>query len=243
MKIYFYTNVGKIRTNNEDGLLIKCREENILIYNASLSLPIKKEDSCYTFIVVDGMGGTEKGEVATQIVLENLNKYTFNTQKELEAIFNLSKKQLEENNTDGGCAIAGIKINHNIAKIFNIGDCRVYKKNKNYAVRISKDHSLVEEMVDNGLITIEEAHNHPKSNLLTSSIMPNQDFKIFFKEEIINKNDIFLICSDGVWGELSIDELDECFTNSNIDEINKNLFNKLTQKKQKDNLSYILIQI
>jgi len=243
MKIYFYTNIGKIRTNNEDGLLVKCRSENYIVYEASLSTPIKKEDFCYFFTVVDGMGGTEKGEIATKVVLENLKKYTFNTKEELQNIFKFSIEELEDAKVDSGCAVAGIKIDNNTAKIFNIGDCRVYKKQKNYAKRVSKDHSVVEEMVDSGLISFTEAHNHPKSNLLTSSIMPYKDFKLFFTEDNIKENDIFLVCSDGVWGELSIDEMDECFERSNIDEINEELFNKLTQAEQKDNLTYILIQI
>jgi serine/threonine protein phosphatase PrpC len=243
MTVYFYTNVGKVRTNNEDGLLIKCREENILIYEASLSSPIRKKSECYCFVVADGMGGTEKGEEATKVVLNNLNRYTFNTNEDLKNILKYSIKELEDNKIDGGCAIAGIKIDNDMAKIFNVGDCRVYKKQRNYAIRVSKDHSVVEEMVDSGLITVMEAHNHLKSNLLTSSIMPYKDFKVFFKEEHLQKGDIFLVCSDGVWGELSIDELDECFEKDNVDEINKELFNKLSQKIQKDNLTYILIQI
>lgn len=243
MIIYFYTNVGKVRANNEDGLLIKCRNDNTIIYNASLSSPIDKEDFCYFFVVADGMGGTEKGEIATKVVLENLKKYSFNTEEDLKQIFKFSIKELENEKVDSGCAIAGIKIDKNIVKIFNIGDCRVYKKQKNYAKRISKDHSLVEEMVDSGLISVVEAHNHPKSNFLTSSIMPYKDFKIFFKEENFKENDIFLICSDGVWGELSIDEMDECFEKNNIHKINEELFMKLSMKKQKDNLTYILVQI
>lgn len=243
MKVCFYTNIGKVRSNNEDGLLVKCRNENTIIYEASLSSPVKKEDFCYSFIVVDGMGGTEKGEVATKIVLENLKKYSFNTKEDLENIFRFSITELENKKVDSGCAIAGIKIDKNIAKIFNVGDCRVYKKHKNYAKRVSKDHSVVEEMVDSGLINVAEAHNHPKSNLLTSSIMPYKDFKVFFTEDNIKENDVFLICSDGVWGELSIDEMDECFEENDINAINQKLFHTLSKKEQKDNLTYILIQI
>ena len=243
MIVYCYTNIGKVRDNNEDGLLVKCRNNKVFIYEASLSVPLKKEDYCYTFIVADGMGGSEKGEIATKIVLENLNKFTFSNIQELEAILKASIKEIEKIKIDAGCALAGIKINSNNINIFNVGDCRVYKKQRGYAKRISKDHSVVEEMVDAGLISITEAHTHPKSNILTSSIMPYKNFNIFWKEENLKKEDIYLICSDGVWGELSIDELDECFEKENIDDINKALFNALYKKEQKDNLTYILIQI
>ena len=60
MIVYCYTNIGKVRDNNEDGLLVKCRNNKVFIYEASLSVPLKKEDYCYTFIVADGMGGSEK---------------------------------------------------------------------------------------------------------------------------------------------------------------------------------------
>jgi len=243
MKIYYYTNLGKLRSNNEDGLLIKCKDNRIFLHEVSLSSPIKQEAKCYTFIVSDGMGGTEKGEVATKVVLENLSKCSFSNEEELRNILNNAKTELEKMEIDGGCALAGISIFNGELFYFSVGDCRVYKKQRNYAKRISKDHSVVEEMVDAGLISVAEAHNHPKSNILTSSIMPHKNFNIFWGEEKLKKQQIYLICSDGVWGELSMDELDECFEQSNIEEINKILFEKLSQKEQKDNLTYILLEI
>jgi len=243
MKIYYFTNVGKVRTNNEDGILIKCKNDRTVLYEVSLSSPLFKEEECFTFVVADGMGGTEKGDVATKVVLESLNKCSFLDEGELRNILMLAKFQLENMQVDGGCALAGVNIFNGVLFYFNVGDCRVYKKHRSYAKRISKDHSVVEDMVDAGLISMTEAHNHPKSNILTSSIMPFKDFEVFWGEEDVKKGNIYLICSDGVWGELSIDELDECFEHDNIEDINKNLFEKLSQKEQKDNLTYILLEI
>ena len=242
MKIFYYTNTGKMRKNNEDGLIIKCKEKEFVFCDTSFEFPKTSTKECDVFVVSDGMGATEKGEIATKFLLRNLKKSDFENEAQLIEILKLTIKELEENRIEGGSALAGIKIKDDFMNIFNVGDCRVYKKSRNYAKRISKDHSFVEELIDAGILSPYEAHNHPKSNILTSSIMPHKDFKLFFKTEMFKKGNIFLICSDGVWAELSIEELDECFEKNSIQEINEAIFFALQEKKQKDNLTYILIE-
>jgi len=250
MKIYyhFYTNKGKIRQNNEDGILVM--DELYLENDFDTYKEAIVENENFLFCVADGMGGHNKGEVATKIVLETIREKKSELYENIVEVLKESKKRLNDyikNHSDAyglGCAIAGISIKNEKAKIFNVGDCRVYKYINNKLIRITKDHSVVEELLSDGLIQENEIKNHPKRSVLTSAIMgddSNEIPKITIKEiEELFPNDIFLICSDGLWDELKQEEI-----KSSLNEENPSfaLLQALSQKPLKDNVSYIYLKI
>jgi protein phosphatase len=223
MKLYYYTNKGKLRDSNEDGILIDDK-----IISDDMDTPKKLEGEFHKFIVCDGMGGLEDSQKEVKKALEVLSKKF----DDIETIL----KIINSNIQTGGFAIAGIVDN----VVFNVGDCRVYKKEDIFLNKLTKDHSLVQSLVNNGIITDEEALTHPKKNIITSAI-DGKEFEIYSKKIKMFDNDIFFICSDGVWGEFGIDELEDVFV-GDFDTINENLFKALQNKKLEDNCSYILIK-
>ena len=232
MEAIYYVNKGKVRSNNEDGILI----DDILITD-SMNEPKKIENDFKKIVVSDGMGGLDNGEVATRILLETFKESDI---KDIESIEKTIKKSAEKFLDNSGCATAGIIFE---GFVFNVGDCRVYKKVDMFLNRLTKDHSLAEQLIDIGELDEEDLINFEKKNVLTSAVIKNKDINIYTKEIKIKPNDIFLVCSDGLWGEFSIDELEECFSSDNIEEIASNLLKALDKKEVKDNVSFVIVKV
>jgi len=232
MEAIYYVNKGKVRSNNEDGILI----DDILITD-SMNEPKKIENDFKKIVVSDGMGGLDNGEVATRILLETFKESDI---KDIESIEKTIKKSAEKFLDNSGCATAGIIFE---GFVFNVGDCRVYKKVDMFLNRLTKDHSLAEQLIDIGELDEEDLINFEKKNVLTSAVIKNKDINIYTKEIKIKPDDIFLVCSDGLWGEFSIDELEECFSSDNIEEIASNLLKALDKKEVKDNVSFVIVKV
>jgi len=246
----YYTNRGKVRSNNEDAILVN----DLLICEKDLEKceVVELETGRSLLIVVDGMGGHERGEVASKIVLE-----TFKEQKEnifnvedVKAAVKLARDRLEEYvrvnpSAHGlGCALAGMMILENEeAIVFNVGDCRVYRFVNDNLRRLTKDHSLVELLLSEGMITPREAREHPQRNVLTSAVVG--DGYASSMEIYVNKVDIglggkFLICSDGLWNELVDEEIVEAMRENDSC---ATLLKRLVEKTLKDNVSFILLEL
>ena len=247
---YAYTGAGKQRTHNEDALLIS----NELLFDLTLEKPkeIILNDFTGILSVFDGIGGHSKGEVAARIVGETLKGQIPLEENDLKKLLLLARQNLEEyvkqnpENSGLGCAVAGLTINNNEALVFNIGDCRVYRKNGRFLEKLTHDHSIVEELTNRGVIAEADINIHPLKNTLTSAVVGdgyNSNMEIYTKNLHIFKNDVFLICSDGLWGEFLIDELEEIFSSDSLELVNSKLLASLLTKPLKDNVSYLLIKL
>jgi len=217
VEAFFFTNKGGVRKNNEDGLIVP----GTLISDLSMEIPesYNGEVTNAIFCVADGIGGEEKGEVASQIVLTHLrDHYSQITDEEsFNSVVHAAKENLEsyvEKNPDAknlGCTLAGVIIREDKAHVFNIGDCRVYRINGKFFERITKDHSVVQHLLEEGVITEDEMRYHPRKNIVTSSISGDgikDSIHIWFRTINLRDQDQFFICSDGIWECFSQDELE-----------------------------------
>ena len=249
LKVYYYTNTGKVRKNNEDALLVQNEIVSEANFDSCKSLEIEAEK--ILLVVADGMGGHEKGEVAARIVLETIKEQlqTMNDGEDIKRAIHLAKEKLEEYIKEHpeayglGCALAGVLVsNSEEAFIFNVGDCRVYRFINNNLRRLSKDHSLVESLLSDGLITPEEVRTHPQRNVLTSAVMGdsyNHSLDIYVNSVDISLGGKFLICSDGLWDELEDEEINHLLSEESCCE---KLVEKLTEKPLRDNVSFIVFE-
>ena len=235
-----------MRTNNEDSLLVVDRvisEEDL----QSCKYKSVGGDS-FVLAVADGMGGHAKGEVASKLVLETLRRFgPPKNEEEVIEVFESARRELEkyvEAHPEAfgmGCAVAGIVVNGDKGIAFNIGDCRVYRFINGKLVKLTRDHSTVEELVLDGVITPEEARIHPQRNILTSAVIGDgysTEMKVFTVSVDMKTRGKFLVCSDGLWDELEDKELEECMS---ADEPCKELIELLKTKPLKDNVSFIIL--
>ena len=233
MKIFYLSKTGNVRKRNEDNILIN---KNILKDEGIL-----KEEGDFLVAVADGMGGYEEGEIVSEIIFNSLINSNLESKDDIKNSLNIARDEVEKfankNNIKLGSAIAGIlKIKSKLI-IFNVGDCRVYRKLFDKFIQLSKDHTIVSQLIQDGIITKEESKKYQK-NMLTSAIVSDmKEFDIFFNEVKLLKNDKILICSDGFWEEFE-DEFLDIFNSENplqkVKELEKN-------KELKDNYSFVFI--
>jgi len=233
MKIFYLSKTGNVRKRNEDNILIN---NKILKGEGFL-----EENGDFLVAVADGMGGYEEGEIVSEIIFNSLLNSKLESKDDIKDNLKVARDEVErfakKNNIKLGSAIAGVLKIKNRLIIFNVGDCRVYRKLFDKFIQLSKDHTIVSQLIQDGIITKEESKKYQK-NMLTSAIVSDmKEFDIFFNEVKLLKNDKILICSDGFWEEFEEDFLD-IFNSDNllqkVKELEKN-------KELKDNYSFVFI--
>ncbi len=199
------TDVGKVREHNEDSLLVfECRSESLI-----------KPEQTLLYVVADGMGGAEAGEVASSIAVETIRKYVeekiagsgaANVGATVqEALEQANSKIIEyqaahpEARSMGSTAVAAL-VNPPDAGIAWVGDSRVYLCDDGGLRQLSKDHSLVQRLIEIGQITPEEARHHEHKNVITRSLgaRPNGPAGAESLSVRLKRRDRLLLCSDGL---------------------------------------------
>jgi len=190
------TNVGCVREVNED---------------AYLELPEK-----HIWAVADGMGGHDAGDVASQMVIDNLRKTQYSTLFSAY-VDNVEDAILAANNSlcQRGQATGDIAGSTVVVMLFHqrhclfawAGDSRAYLSRDGQGRPVTIDHSYVEELVERGELKREDAESHPKANVITRAVGASQSLFLDMDIMEIRDNDIFLLCSDGLFKEVSEAEI------------------------------------
>ncbi len=240
MKAFAKSDVGKIREMNQDSFYISKPTEELQLY-----------------ILADGMGGYNGGEIASKIAIKSAKGYissNFATiDHDRESIMNLIKSAIEYANlvvyekskenqelegmgtTIDVCLVYGGKI-----YIGHVGDSRVYRKRKEFFRKLTTDHSYVQQLVSDGTITTEEAYNHPKKNMLTKAL----GCTAFVEPDVLVKgylkDDIVLMCSDGLTNMVKDEEISKILS-ENQERSARILVNKANLNGGYDNITVITI--
>lgn len=193
------TDRGRLRTLNEDSLLAYP--------------PV--------FLVADGMGGHDAGDIASKLVVEEFSALVgreSTTADEIHECFGRTAERIRETLTGrtAGTTVAGVAITEQEGSkywlVFNIGDSRVYRLADGELEQISVDHSVVQELVDRGDIAAADARVHPERHVITravgTGIVPEPDYWVL----PAGQHDRLLICSDGLTTELTDDQVKDTLT-------------------------------
>lgn len=242
------SHVGKVRKNNEDY----CMGEII-----------QTEDDCIgIFALADGMGGHQKGEVASKIAVESIIDFLKENISQSGCIkmdylddiikqgYNYANKKiyakaLEDNSCEGmGTTLVVAVIYKNDVIIANVGDSRGYLLHNHDFRKITKDHSVVEELVNANLITEEEARRHPRRNQITRAMGAEEIIIVDIFREKLEKDDILLLATDGLTGCVEDESIKNIIEqDKGIKEICQDLINEANNNSGKDNISVILSKI
>jgi serine/threonine protein phosphatase PrpC len=204
------------------------------------------------FVVCDGVGGNEKGEVASHIVAEAFLECGIESQvPDLNQVLKLAETHLDEHLAENP-ETAGMATTLTFSMptpqgmlVAWCGDSRVYQFREGRIIFQTRDHSWVNEAVDNGIITPEEAVNHPKSNVITRAIQgshkPTQLDITLLKD--VKKNDFFLHCSDGVLEAWTDTDLEALFnSNGDVNEL-ASVLKQQCEIDSRDNFTAIIYAI
>lgn len=237
------TDKGKLRPNNEDAFFMPDNNEEPLV-----------------FIVADGMGGHNGGEIASRIAVDEISSYLYNNKEKLykedeikelikEGFYFANKKILEKSYNDSECV--GMGTTSTVAvivqkKLFigHIGDCRLYIIRNQSINQITKDHSLVWELMEQGKINFEEMKLHPMKHIITKALGIEEFSDPDILKVYLEKGDVILICSDGLTSMLSDSEIkDVVEKHKDPEEICKELVNFANEKGGYDNITVVTIII
>ena len=197
MNIFAKTDVGQVRASNQDS------------YAAG-----EFQNGVAWVVVCDGMGGNAGGNVASSTAVKSISERTTSGYRDsltsssiknllVTAITNANFEifDMAADNPDllgmGTTVVAAI-VTKNAAYIAHAGDSRAYLISPDEIRQLTKDHSLVQDMVEKGEITPEEAQNHPQKNLITRALGVGETLNVDFTVEDISQEDNLLICTDGL---------------------------------------------
>lgn len=204
------------------------------------------------FIVADGMGGHNAGDFASKYAVEtvvreikgSVEAKPFRIIGKAVRIANelIRERAKEDINLYGmGTTIVIASIENHQLQIANVGDSRLYVINDEIR-QITRDHSLVEEMVRMGGMTPETARNHPDKNIITRAVGARDSVEVDFFTEDLNRGDIVLMCSDGLTNMLRDEEIKQIVNGEGtLEERAKALILKANENGGKDNIAVILI--
>lgn len=199
------------------------------------------------WIVADGMGGHACGEVASEIVVERLLA-SFEAGESLTSSIELAHQAVTahaELNTQAkgmGATVVVMTTADNHYTIAWVGDSRAYRLRGNQLQLLTRDHSYLEWLKDNG-ITVEEARKHPKRNVITQSIGIGEPCPDTVTGDY-QPGDRYLLCSDGLNDELTDEEICSILRSSDDSEaITEQMINAALDKGGRDNISVIVVDI
>ena len=239
-----FSEIGK-KENQED-----------CIYPSAEAVSVKNK----FFVLCDGMGGHENGEVASATVCDSLGRYLDEHQPEdgvmtpeqFKQALEYAYNELDKKDVGGikkmGTTMTCLYLHRNGYLVAHIGDSRIYHIRPNTGIMYqSSDHSLVNDLLRAGELTEEEAINFPQKNIITRAMQPNLERR--HKADVYSFNDIqqgdyFFLCSDGVLEQLTNDKLCEILATSNLSDCQKlNAIKNICDGKTKDNYTCYLIPV
>lgn len=175
------------------------------------------------FIIADGMGGHLAGEEASRIAVEEMSSIVLEcvssgaTEESLQDrisdnIITINSRIMEYSNHMLGGLKSGTTLSIGVVfkehlHIAHVGDCRVYRVRNGTLEKLTQDHSYVAELVKGGLISSDEAHNHPDRNRITRALGFRDNFFPDFYSSPILMGDVYVFCTDGLYGEISDEQI------------------------------------
>ncbi len=241
MKSFYLTDCGKVRSHNEDSVII-----------------VKNVENDYLMAVADGMGGHSAGEVASSITISYLSNHfkdTFLHMKKNDAISWLKDAVNEINSlifryekdhpesTGMGTTLVTAIVTKDYILIGNIGDSSGFVMKDDILHKVTYDHTLVNLLVTAGELTEEEAVNHPKKNVLMKALGANDPIDIDIFDCDLEITDI-LLCSDGLTNMIDSSKIEKVLLEDSLleDKVVK-LINKANNRGGTDNISIAYLKL
>ncbi len=242
MRIVSKTDIGRVRSSNQDSYL-----------TGEIS------GSISWAVVCDGMGGANGGNVASAAAVKAIseqinsgyregmssnsiryllmsaisaaNSDVFDMAKEDEALFGM------------GTTVVAVIIVDGVAHIAHVGDSRAYIISDKTMTQITRDHSVVQSMIENGEITEEEAKHHPSRNVITRALGVSGRVDIDYNEIDLAADDTILICTDGLTNCVENDQILDIIANCKFYEYPEKLIEKANENGGGDNITVVMMSV
>lgn len=241
MNIVGKTDKGIIRQQNEDAFDFGCFDDGVV-----------------WALVCDGMGGVHGGRMASTIATDTISdkiKKCYSKQMPVASLENLllsaiatanvtvyDRGSVDDELRGMGTTIVSAVIKNNEACIAHVGDSRAYKISEDKIEQITKDHSLVQEMLDNGQITKEEFEVTPIKNIITRALGIGEEVEIDFDFVCVNPGEALILCTDGLSGLLSENEILETYLNNEFESLAEKYIELANANGGRDNITVVIMK-
>ena len=243
VSVWGLTDKGIVRRENQDSCAYETIPERGLAWG----------------VVCDGMGGAKAGDIASKLAVE-----TFRTHLEdlrgpdlpgetgkllLAAAEDANRVVYHKASTDDACigmgtTLVGLILQGETLEVVNVGDSRAYLIRPDGIRRITRDHSVVEDLIANGDLTPEQARRHPQKNLITRALGTSPRVKADLFQETVAPGDALLLCSDGLINEVTDQEIQkEVLAGGSPQEICQRLVARTLGHGAPDNVTVVLFQL
>ena len=232
LRVYAGSDIGKVRSHNEDNFLIGPRN---------------------TFIVADGMGGHAAGEIASGILVDVMKRELPRTavimdQLGFEYVVKEANRAILKDTDEHpervgmGTTVTLLHLGYGKAVWAQVGDSRLYRLRQGTLKQLTKDHSLVAEMVESGTITQEEAKHHPQRNMLLRAVGVDPYLKVDTGEDAAWKDDVYLPCSDGLSNMVEDEVIAKVLGDNTLEDKAKELIRLANENGGRDNITVIVVE-
>jgi protein phosphatase len=240
MKIQSFTDTGKVREMNQDAF----------------KTGFFKEGGAWA-VVCDGMGGVSGGQVASEICINEVSSHIekgYRKSMSMKSVKNLLVSAITASNIKVfetanenkeylgmGTTVVAVVILNGFAAVAHVGDSRAYFINDEIK-QITRDHSVVQYLIDMGRITKEAARTHPDRNVITRAVGVSPEVDIDVDIIPINEGETILICSDGLYEYISENDMLDMIKNPDEDEPAKKLLEMANEAGGKDNITVVTVE-
>lgn len=228
------TDLGKRRSHNEDAVIAR-PEAGI-------------------FVVADGMGGHAAGDVASRMVTDSVAAMDVNgsfpriVDRFENTMISVNKeiRAHSDQHFDGrtmGCTLVAMLARAHVGVCMWAGDSRLYRVRDGEMKQISRDHDPLEDLVESGALTPEEADEHPDSSVITRAVGGQADLYLDLIAFDVLPDDVYLLCSDGLYREILRDEIHQILGNEEpAEQTAKTLMNLALERGARDNVTIIVVR-
>lgn len=240
MEVAFQTHIGRVRQTNEDAGAIQSLQEGWV-----------------AAIVADGMGGHKAGDVASQMAVERISAYmqglsfpmdVTEIENQVDSAIHLANQEIYQyakNNPECsgmGTTVVIAVVNEHRGVLAHIGDSRIYRWHNGELELLTNDHTLVNELLKNHQITPEEALTHPRRNIITRAVGTDEVVEADFSMVEWKAGDIFLLCSDGLYGKVSQLDMERILQEADVEKAAEELVNLALDAGGHDNITVALLK-
>jgi protein phosphatase len=270
----YCTHPGKVRSVNQDGLFLDgeiVMEGNM---TAPVITSRELREDCGLLAVVDGAGGHNAGGIACQIILAEMAERLLTTPAseicitgEMNHIQDKMTKMAKYEPWLSGMAatLAGLlvipggmgealpgdmtmkrtaSLECKEVLAFNCGDCRVYHVEERIMAKLTHDHSCVQTLFDDGVLSEDGMRTHPRKNIVTAALQARgEPVELCFRRVEVRSSSRFFICCDGIWETLPKKQIEKCTIVPSLQDAAHRLWSEVMNTECRDNISFILLDI
>jgi len=215
------------------------------------------EDSFFAraplFVVADGMGGAQAGEVASRLAAETFAAGLHGegtSEQRLEARVREANSRIHELSQGDralngmGTTITAAYLDGDELSLAHVGDSRAYLLRDGELTRLTRDHTLVEELVRRGELTEQEAAEHPQRSIITRALGPEPDIDVDLRTHRVHAGDVLLLCSDGLTGMIGEDEVERILGGArSLRDAGRALVDAANEAGGRDNITVVLFRV